>query len=57
MPGVRLLIRATPFLIGALAAALWLRREVTQPPPMLAPPPEPIDIVTVVDDLLDHAPM
>ena len=55
MLGVRLLVRATPFLIGALAAALWLRREVAQPPLMLPPAPEPIDIVTVVDDLLDYA--
>ena len=56
MLGVRLLVRATPFLLGALAAALWLRREITaEPPLMLPPPPEPIDIVTVVDDLLDYA--
>ena len=55
MLAVRLLVRATPFLLGALAAALWLRREASQPPPMLPPAPEPIDIVTVVDDLLDCA--
>ena len=52
MLGARLLT----FLLGALAAALWLRREIdAQPPLMLPPPPEPIDIVTVVDDLLDYA--
>lgn len=55
MLGTRLFIRATPFLLGALAAALWLRREATEPPLMLPPPPEPVDIVTVVDDLLDYA--
>jgi hypothetical protein len=56
MLGVRLLIRATPFLLGALAAALWLRREIDAEPPLMLPPaPEPIDIVTVVDDLLDYA--
>ena len=52
---VRLLIRATPFLLGALAAALWLRREAAQPPLMLPQPREPIDIVTVVDDLLGYS--
>jgi hypothetical protein len=51
MPGLRLLLRATPFLLGALAAALWLRREAVDRP-MLPPPAEPIDIVTGVDDLL-----
>jgi hypothetical protein len=52
---VRLLLRATPILLGALAAALWLRREAAEPPLMLPPGPEPIDIVTVVDDLLDYS--
>ena len=51
MPGLRLLLRATPFLLGAVAAALWLRRGAVERP-MLPPPAEPIDIVTVVDDLL-----
>ena len=67
MFGLRLLLRATPFLLGAAAAALWLRRETVERPQL--PPPqepwpvdvegaavelesEPIDIVTVVDDLL-----
>jgi hypothetical protein len=61
MPGLRLLLRMAPFLVGALAAAVWLQRRAPQrvalapvaPRPQLAPRYEPIDIVTVVDDLLD----
>lgn len=68
MSGPRLLLRATPFLLGAAAAALWLRRDTVEERPMLPPPRKlepddiegaaielesrPIDIVTVVDDLL-----
>ena len=82
MPGLRLILRASPFLLGALAAALWLRRgqvawlQLEPPKPAAEPaerhaagPPDPaaepaarppsgrferrpIDIVTVVDDLL-----
>ena len=67
MQALRLLVRASPFLLGALAAAIWLRRETVErpqlmpPKPAPEPPPEPptgrferqpIDIVTVVDDLL-----
>ena len=70
MSGLRLLLRATPWLLGAAAAAVWLRREKVERPLLPAPaepPPaepadlegaaielnsEPIDIVTVVDDLL-----
>ena len=82
----RLLARSAPFVVGAVAAGLWLRhrrverpalREVTgeMPPPVPQAPPEvapaprriprpaaarfvraarrrPIDIVTIVDDLL-----
>jgi hypothetical protein len=64
---LRLLLRASPFLLGALAAAAWLRRETIERPQLEPPKPvpapaakpptgrferEPIDIVTVVDDLL-----
>jgi hypothetical protein len=88
---LRLLARAAPFLLGAVAAAIWLRRGRpperpalpmrTGPvsPPLLEAPPEraepeieapaerpepaparrfertPVDIVTVVDDLLGAA--
>jgi hypothetical protein len=60
MPGLRLLLRMAPFLVGAIAAAVWLQRRVPQrvalaappAPPQLEPRHEPIDIVTVVDDLL-----
>jgi hypothetical protein len=68
----RLLARAAPFLLGAVAAAIWLRRGRpperpalpmrTGPvsPPLLEAPHgparqsqrTPVDIVTVVDDLL-----
>jgi hypothetical protein len=61
---LRLLARVTPFLLGAVAAAIWLRRRR---PDRLAPPVRtdsvpsarfehaPVDIVTVVDDLLGAA--
>jgi hypothetical protein len=73
VPGLRLLLRLAPFLVGALAAAVWLERrrrgqaQLPAPPPApelervaptrtgrfeREPVPEPIDIVTVVDDLL-----
>jgi hypothetical protein len=70
MSGLRLLLRVTPIVLGAAAAAVWLRKERVERP-MLPPPAEParaeptdiegaaielesqpIDIVTVVDDLL-----
>jgi len=64
---LRLLVRASTFLLGALAAAIWLRRETVERPQLMPPKPgpeptpkpstgrferQPIDIVTVVDDLL-----
>ena len=59
MQAFRLLMRASPFLLGALAAAIWLRRGTIERPQLEPPKPptrrferEPIDIVTVVDDLL-----
>lgn len=57
MPGLRLLIRGAPLLVGVVAALVWLRRARPELP-LLEPRPrrferEPIDIVTVVDDLLD----
>jgi hypothetical protein len=75
MPGLRTLLRMAPFVIGALALGVWLRRReqarMALPPvpelPKTGPAAatekpqtdstarferEPIDIVTVVDDLL-----
>jgi hypothetical protein len=64
MPGLRILLRIAPFVVGALAASVWLRRReagrralpAAPELPQIEPPrrfePEPIDIVTVVDDLL-----
>ena len=73
VPGLRLLLRFAPLLIGAVAAAVWLERrrrgQAQLPAPLPAPElepvaptrtgrferepaPDPIDIVTVVDDLL-----
>ena len=76
----RLLARTAPFVLGAVAAGLWLHhrrpqrpalREVTGELPPPVPPPRsggrfqrpvvprfarrPIDIVTIVDDLLGAA--
>jgi hypothetical protein len=90
VPGLRILLRLAPFFVGALAAAVWLRRrsaertplpaaalppelepstapagtgaaaagpDVDRPGAAVDPPepgePEPISIVTVVDDLLE----
>jgi hypothetical protein len=68
VPGLRTLLRVAPVLVAAVAAGVWLRRRrlARMPPP--APPPtpeveparpppepvesEPVDIVTIVDDLL-----
>ena len=72
MSGLRLLLRVTPIVLGAAAAAAWLRRERVERPMLPAPAERPrrarraadiegaaielesrpIDIVTVVDDLL-----
>jgi hypothetical protein len=65
---LRLLARAAPFVLGAVAAAIWLRRRQAQRPALpvrtgvtpaarsgrfaRASDRPPIDIVTVVDDLL-----
>ena len=74
---LRLLARAAPLVLGAVAAAIWLRRRQPERPalpvrtgaPAPAPPAgerphtrsgrfdraserRPVDIVTVVDDLL-----
>jgi hypothetical protein len=57
MPGLGLLLRAAPFLVGVVAAGVWLRRRQRErpqlEPPRPEPRPEPVDIVTVVDDLLE----
>jgi hypothetical protein len=75
MPGLRVLLRIAPLVVGLVAVWVWLRRreagrralgaaaEVPQigAPPMADAPSQgppgrfqrkPIDIVTVVDDLL-----
>lgn len=68
MPGLRPLLRLAPLVVGAAAAAVWLRRrELEQarlpapvPRPEIEPPRPPserleneaVDIVTIVDDLL-----
>jgi hypothetical protein len=54
MPGLRLLLRMAPFLVGALATAVWLQRRRPLPVTLAPPPALPqIDIVSVVDDLLN----
>jgi hypothetical protein len=63
---LRLLVRAAPLVLGAVAAAIWLRRREPERPALPAPRREipvrtgrferrPVDIVTVVDDLLGAA--
>jgi hypothetical protein len=60
---LRILARAAPLLLGAVAAATWLRSRRPERPalPMSTGPVDrstdrleraPVDIVTVVDDLL-----
>jgi hypothetical protein len=64
VPGLRLLLRLAPLFVGALVAAVW-RLVAAEPLPELEPlarpqedrverepAPEPVDIVTIVDDLL-----
>jgi hypothetical protein len=41
VPGLRLLLRVAPFLIGALAAAVWLERRRRGQAQLPAPPPAP----------------
>ena len=60
---LRLLARAAPFVLGAVAAGMWLLRHRPERPalPVRTEPIDrpagrferaPVDIVTVVDDLL-----
>jgi hypothetical protein len=64
MAGLRTILRIAPFVVGLVAVRVWLRRRAAGSR-ALAPAPdaprisparrferEPIDIVTVVDDLL-----
>ena len=57
MPGLRLLLRVAPFVVGAVAVGVWLRRCGAKRNALGAVPAgrfqrEPVDIVAVVDDLL-----
>ena len=64
MPGLRMLLRIAPLVVGLVAGSVWLRRReagrralvAAAEVPQIAPPRrvrrQPIDIVTVVDDLL-----
>jgi hypothetical protein len=42
VPGLRLLLRFAPFFVGALAAAVWLRRRRVERTPLPAAPPPPV---------------
>ncbi len=42
MPGLRILLRFAPFLVGALAAAVWLRRRRVERTPLPAAPLPPV---------------
>jgi uncharacterized iron-regulated membrane protein len=56
MPGFRMLLRIAPFMVGLVAVHVWLRRREVERKALAAPTARfqrrPIDIVTVVDDLL-----
>jgi hypothetical protein len=64
MPGLRMLLRIAPLVVGLVAVRFWLRRreagrralaaaaESAQTGPAGRFQRQPIDIVTVVDDLL-----
>jgi hypothetical protein len=64
MPGLRMLLRIAPLVVGLVAVRVWLRRreaggrtlaeaaEVPQIESERRFQRQPIDIVTVVDDLL-----
>jgi hypothetical protein len=68
VPGLRLLLRLAPLVAAAIAAAVWLRRRQEEHTRLPEPAPrpeieqsrprserfenEPVDIVTIVDDLL-----
>ena len=64
MPGLRMLLRIAPLVVGLVAVSVWLRRReagkralaAAAEVPQIGPAPrfqrQPIDIVTVVDDLL-----
>lgn len=56
MPGFRIFLRIAPLVVGLVAVRIWLRRSEAPEVPEIAPARrferEPIDIVTVVDDLL-----
>jgi hypothetical protein len=64
MPGLRMLLRIVPLVAGVVAVRVWLRRreagrtalvaaaEAPRIEPARRLQREPIDIVTVVDDLL-----
>jgi hypothetical protein len=42
VPGLRILLRFAPFLVGVLAAAVWLRRRRVERTPLPAAPPRPV---------------
>jgi hypothetical protein len=42
VPGLRILLRFAPFLVGALAAAVWLRRRRVERAPLPPVPPRPV---------------
>jgi hypothetical protein len=64
MPGLRMLLRIAPLVVGVVAVRVWLRRREAGRRALAAAPQvpqseaaasfqrQPIDIVTVVDDLL-----
>lgn len=55
MPGLRILLRLAPFLVGALAAAVWLRRRRLERAP-LPPAPERAALVPPEVDVRAPAP-
>jgi hypothetical protein len=55
MPGLRLLLRLAPFLVGAVAAAVWLRRRQAGRP-LLGPAPRRAELPRPASDAPEPRP-
>ena len=53
MPGLRLLLRIAPFLVGAVAATVWLRRRRAVPKRLELPVPKPAPVIVPTPPLAE----